>query len=369
VLAAASAPAVAAAERILLPSAHLQMQVTPPLRGNTVLNETRLPFRGMPSAERVLVGIDATGAPMSVDVVQRLTLIGLGDYTFAVPGPVTDVNSAPGSASEPGLRRGAILWSGFSPGRKTLAARAALRLSAAAPALPFRLTIAREGGVLTLRGENVTQLPSTLLVGPASPAETAAALDETRRVSRRGPALQDIYVEVPRAPHAKQEQILAPLRIKGELRFSGGRRIPLDYLLGDGGPRSFVLRVPGVSGAPKVRLLVQAVTPVKLLTPPGGSKTWVNAVRTLRVDPAKLLELASRVRLTLARAIDYQAFLVNPDPRGTSQAAYVYETAAESAPVASPQRNDSGGNESTTVVVAALMVLAAGGLVVLWAHH
>ena len=129
-LAAAAAPAVAAAERILLPSAHLQGQVTPPLRGNPVFTETRFPLKGILNAERVLVGIDATGKPVSVDVVQRLTLNGLGDYTFAVPGPVTDVTSAPGSASEPGLRQGAILWSGFSSGQKTLAARAALRLTA-----------------------------------------------------------------------------------------------------------------------------------------------------------------------------------------------------------------------------------------------
>jgi hypothetical protein len=354
----------------MLPSAHLQAQVTPPLRGNQVFAETRFPVKGIRNAERVLVGIDANGRPVSVDVVQRLTLNGLGDYTFAVPGPVVDVTSAPGSASEPGLRQGAILWSGFSSGRKTLAARAALRLSAAAPVLPFRLTIVREGGALTVRGENVSQLPSQLLFGPSSAAETAAALDETRRTSRREPALQNLYVAVPRTPQAKQEQILAPLRITGEIRFAGGRLVgPFDYVLGDAGPRSFVLRVPDVSGEAKVRIVVRPVTPTKLLTPPGGSKTWVDAVRRGRVDPARLLELASRARLTLARAIDYQAFLINPDPRGTSQAVYVYETSSKSTPVAAPRPSESGGNGWTTLVVATLMVIGGAGLVVLWAHH
>jgi hypothetical protein len=369
-LAAAATPAVAAAERILLPSAHLQAQVTPPLRGSPVFGETRFPLKGIVNTERVLVGIDANGKSVSVDVVQRLTLNGLGDYTFAVPGPVADVTSAPGSASEPGLRRDAILWSGFSSGRKTLAARAALRVTAAVPVLPFRLTIAREGDALTLRGENVSQLPSLLLAGASSAAQTAAALDETRRASRRGPVLQNLYVDVPRAPHAKQEQILAPLRITGEVRFAGGRRFgPFDYVLGDGGPRSFVLRVPSVSGEAMVRILVRAVTPTKLLTPPGGSKTWVDAVRRHRVDPARLLELASRARLSLARAIDYQAFLINPDPRGTSKAVYVYETASKSTSAAAPRPVDSGGNGWTTVGVAALLLIGASGLVVLWAHH
>jgi hypothetical protein len=315
----------------------------------------------------VLVGIDATGKPLSVDVVQRLTLIGLGDYTFAVPGPVTGVSAASGSASEPGLRQGSILWSGFSPGRKLLAARAGLRLDAASPALPFRLTVTRAGGVLTLRGENVSQLPGTVLVGPSSAAEVAAALDDTRRAARR-PALREVYVGVPRAPRSIQEQIAAPLRITGDLRLAGGRRIPLDYLLGDGGLNSFVVHVPDLKAAPKVHIVVEAVTPARLLTPPGGSATWVEALRRRRVDPARLLELASRARLSLARAIDFQAFLVNPDPHGTSQATYVYETAPK-APAMSARHSDSGGNGWTTVAFSALLILAAGGLVVLWAHH
>jgi hypothetical protein len=362
VLAAAAAPAVAAEQRILLPSAHQQLQVTPPLRGAPVLNETRFPATGVRNSERVLVGIDATGKPLSVDVIQRLTLVGLGDYTFAVPGPVTGVSAVLGSASEPGLRQGSILWSGFSPGRKVLAARATLRLAAAALVLPFRLTITQDGGTLTLRGENVSQLPSTVPVGPSSGAEVAAALDATRAGSLRRPALQEVYVGVPGAPRTVQEPIAAPLRVTGEVG-----RIPVRYLLGDGGPNSFVLRVPAAS-APKLRIVVRAVTPARLLTPPGGSATWVDALRRRRVEPGRILELASRARLSLARAIDYQAFLANPDPHGTSEATYVYETAAKPAPAAGPQPA-SGGNGWTTLVLAAAVVLAAGGLVVLWAHH
>jgi hypothetical protein len=92
-------------------------------------------------------------------------------------------------------------------------------------------------------------------------------------------------------------------------------------------------------------------------------------VRRHRVDPARLLELASRARLSLARAIDYQAFLINPDPRGTSKAVYVYETASKSTSAAAPRPVDSGGNGWTTVGVAALLLIGASGLVVLWAHH
>jgi hypothetical protein len=321
------------------------------------------------NAQRVLVGIDNTGSPVSVNVIQRLTLNGLGDYTFSVPAPVTDVVAAPGSASEPGLRQGAILWSGFSPGHKTLAARATVRLAAARPGLPLRLTIVRDGGGLTLRIENVSDLPATLLVGPSSAAETAAALDKTRRTARLRPALDELYVNVPRQPRAQDTRVTATLRVTGELRFPGGRRVPVSVVLGDGGANDFVVRVANASGVPRVRLLVLPVTPSKLLTPPGGSKTWAEAVRRGRIDPARLLEVASRARLALARSLDYESFLVNPDPHGSSRAVYVYETAAKTAPVVTPRPGDSGGNGWTTLAVATLMILGAGGLVVLWAHH
>lgn len=316
----------------------------------------------------MLVAIDDTGSPVSVNVSQRLMLNGLGDYAFAVPGPVLDVAAARGSASEPGLRRGAILWSGFSPGHKTLAARATVRLAAARPALPLRLTLVRDGGGLTLRIENVSDLPATLLVGPSSAAETAAALDKTRRTARLRPALDELYVNVPRKPRAQDTRIAATLRVTGELGFAGGRFVPVNVVLGDGGANDFVLRLANESGEPIVRLVVQPVTPTKLLTPPGGSKTWAEAVRSGRINPSHLLEVASRARLAIARALDYETFLVNPDPHGSSRAVYVYETAAKAAPVTQPpQRHDRSG--WTTLATAAILILGAGGLVVLWSHN
>ena len=104
----------------------------------------------MTSDQRVLVGIDATGKPITIAVVQRLTLHKLGDYSFAVPGPIADVEAAAGSASEPGLRHDAILWAGFSPGNKTLAARATLRVP---PAASSSTTSRRESGLASGNSE------------------------------------------------------------------------------------------------------------------------------------------------------------------------------------------------------------------------
>ena len=92
------------------------------------MSESLVPL-GTTSAEEIRVGVDATGKPVSVVVVQRLRLSKLGDYTFAVPGPIAGVEAAAGSDSEPGLRHDAIVWAGFSPGHKTLAARVTARVN------------------------------------------------------------------------------------------------------------------------------------------------------------------------------------------------------------------------------------------------
>jgi hypothetical protein len=134
----------------------------PPLAGTNAPTESIFP-RGMTSMQRVLVGVAASGMPVSVAVVQRLVLHKLGDYSFFVQGPIADVEAAPGSDSEPGLRRDAILWSGFSSGTRTLAAKATLRVAPAAAALPLRVSIEREGNAVVLRGENTSSAPGPVL--------------------------------------------------------------------------------------------------------------------------------------------------------------------------------------------------------------
>ena len=358
-----TAAAAAADLPILLPSVRTSLTPGPPLAGKSVPSAEVLFPPGMTSDQRVLVGIDTAGKPVSVAVVQRLMLHNLGDYSFAVSGPIVDVEAAEGTDSEPGLRRDAILWSGFSAGKKTLAARATLRLAAAAAVLPLRVTLEREADALILRGENVTAAPGPLLVGDVSPQEAARALDETRRRLPLGRSAPDLYLNVPRTPLSQLERIAAPLDVRGEL---GGKRF--SYVLGDGGPMRFEVRVPHAAANAKLRLVVTPVPPRRLLTPP-GTKTWTEAVRRGRVSRVGLLERISRLRLTEARELQYQTFLVNPNAAGRSTAMYVYETATKTAaapPAASPAKMES--DAWLTVLLAALAVFGAAGLVVLWAH-
>src|SRR5207244_4677075 len=96
--------------------------------------------------EVITVGFDAAGAPDSIQVDQRLTLMGLGDFEIRVPGPAMDVRALPGSAELPGLRKGAVLWQGFSSGTKLLAATMHLFPNLEAPRLPLRFSLSMTVG-------------------------------------------------------------------------------------------------------------------------------------------------------------------------------------------------------------------------------
>lgn len=362
VLCVALAPKAAASLQILLPSVRTVLPPGPPLTSGPTAAEVRFP-PGMRNQQRISVGIDATGKPNSVVVIQRLELNKLGDYTFAVPGPFIDVEAAPGSESEPGLRRDAILWSGFSSGRRVLAARATLRVAPASKFLPLRVSVERKPGLLIVRGENATAARGPVLSGPLSAREFSRALSETRRQLGLGRGAPDLYATVAHSPLSQSESIAAPLAVSGEIA-----GVHLEYRLGDGSPMSFERRIPNAPPDSKLHLTVTPVPPVNQLTPPGGM-TWLQAVRRGRVDPSRLLERVSRVRLMLARDLQYQSFLANPDPNARSSAVYVYDTAMRRAVAPSPSASGAGGEGVwVSVLLGVVAVAGAAGLVVLWAH-
>jgi hypothetical protein len=362
-LLAAAVPAAADAAPILLPSVRTPLSPGPPLVGSTTaVSESLVPL-GTTSAEEIRVGVDATGKPVSVVVIQRLRLSKLGDYTFAVPGPIAGVEAAPGSDSEPGLRHDAIVWAGFSPGHKTLAARVNARVKPAASLLPLRVTLTRTSDALVLRGENVTGASGLVLVGPVQARSAAAALDATRRNLRVGAVAPDLFVDVPKSPGSKAEQISAPLEVRGDL---AGKRFA--YRLGDGDPLAFELRALDAPPGAKLHLTATPVAPERLLTPPGDAATWAEALRRRLVDPSTLLEKVSLARLTVARSLQYATYLANPDVRGRSKAVYVYRTAGKTAAVATAKPDEAADGTLRAILVAALAVLGTGGLVVLWAN-
>ncbi len=346
---------------MLLPGSH-PPAAAPPLPAQPTILETRY-LPPIPSSERIAVGVDASGRTVSVEVLQRLVMVRSGDYTFAVPGPVTDVQRAPESQSDPGLRRDAVLWAGFSPGRRVLAARITLVPARAAGLLPVHVSLQRVGGEVRLLVRNTTAVRVPAFTADAEPASAATALDAVRAAGRLDMPLTDAYVEVRGGLTATIVAAVAPLRVTGRL---GAREF--SALLGDGRPLE--LRVAAQAGArrPQFRMRVEPVPPLELLTPP-GAPTWARAVRLGRLDGRQLLARAIGARLATARARQFDQFLAVPDTNAPAKAVFVYRTvkARASAPV-TPSNGNDGSNVLVTVVVLVAAGLALAGGVVWWAH-
>jgi hypothetical protein len=115
---------------VSLVSAFTSARETPPFRTSAPGVETRF-FGRLASVQAVTVTIDRSGMVIRVVDVDRILVGRKGDYSFAINGPIEDVRAAPGSESEPGLRTGTVVWQGFSPGRRLLAAAITLRTNAA----------------------------------------------------------------------------------------------------------------------------------------------------------------------------------------------------------------------------------------------
>ncbi len=351
----------------------------------------------------VRVGIAPEGEPVSLVANQRLEVGGSGDYAFIIRAPATDVRPGPGTQSRPGFRRGAIVWQGFSPGRRTLSAVATLA-RAAARQLPLAVSLRasvdgevlrpgeRRSGrlVVLLEVENRTATTAGAFAGAGIPAQLARVLDEARKAVASGRSATATLVSVAGYEEATYP-VDAGLRVSGELEFpvgrldsvrvTGGRagaaagRVRFAATVGGGRPRHFIVRISGratAAAAPSVHLQAEAVRDVPGLRPPGGG-TWTGALERPSVanDGRRLLATTVETFLRLARVAQYGAFLQNPHPAARSdwtKTRYLYRTVA-AAPV--PSRGSSGGDGTggfPTALLAAGIVLALGAGIVVWAH-
>lgn len=373
----APAAALADTQQVLLPGPTPYPTTSPPLATVTPAVGATLTFRIHASSDqRVTAGVDAGGSVVGVRVLQNLQLTGTGDYLIVVPAPVLDVRAGPGSQSQPGQRRGQILWAGFASRRRLLSADATLRPRPVLPFLPLRLRASRDGDRYALTLTNATLTSEVAFQGSGSRAELASLLDQTRRESlahrRLTPAYATISGLVSQRP--QKARIAAPLLVSGELLFPhppaaatggaiDGRSVRFSFVLGDEQPLSRRVEVRG-GGEPRVRVEAEPTAVVRGLRPPRG-ESW----RSTRLPADALLRTLIDTRMQLVRSDQYEAFLANPDPLGRNATAYVYETTAlrEAAP---PSARSSGGGTSTLVVLLAIagaLVAAAAGAVA-WAH-
>jgi hypothetical protein len=386
----AAAPAAhAAGQPVVLtlvdPNTNLTQQ--PPLAAHFVVEQEARVFRQkVDSAQVVTVGVDETGRPVTLGVVQRLRLTGQGDYLYSIPAPVLSVVQTRDSASFPGRRQGAILWAGFSPGKRLLGARATLAPRRIARYLPLRVRLQtlvdgrplaagerRSGDLsLALTLENTTRTSAPAATGLGDARELKRALAGARRGVY---PLGGIPIQVAPPVHALVVAVEAPLLVRGELHVAGGlegadvegaqlagNRITFSFRLGDGLPLTRTIRLTAhVTGAaaPKLRLVATPVAPRRTLAAP------------VRLGGQGLLKVAEKAFLRNARAHQYRTFLLNPGPGGAGHdtGRYVYVTAAPRR--AAPARESgSGGGIGALGLALSLVggVVAVGGATIAWAH-
>ena len=363
-LAALAQTAAAGSATITLPSPNTPGPAPPPLAGGPQLSsepgEVRVPG-SLDNAEAVRVGLAQNGDPVSVVVVQRLSIRGLGDFRFVVPAPAVAVVPAGASRSLPGLRQAGIVWQGFSPGRRLLGARITLRPAQAAAGLPLRVSVEQRNGLTRVRLENRTARQFAITRGSAPLPALQAALARVRRELGHelaaGRPLPMVLEQVQgRGTAQRIIPIDSPLHITGRISVAGGRTARVDATLGGDQPRS---RVVVVRGEGRVTIALDAAfeRDRRKLLPTADELASAG-------DPLVALQTAL-ARTTVA--LQFQQYLASPKA-GATRTTYRYATAR----VAAAPPASSGGDDGPDALLLALIAIgglaALVGLTVLWAH-
>lgn len=330
----ACAAAAHAARRIALPSPIAPLSAQPPLAGGARTSAERV-AHSVTASTNVAVAIDGAGTPFAVTATQRLDVRGLGDYFFTIGAPVLAVRAPPGSAPVPGMRTGSIIWAGFNPGNRLLVARATLEPAKAVAALPIRIRVS--GDTVTLENETGISVGSFSADAPRAPL--VAYLARLRAEVAHGRTPLQTSIPLASTPTNERITVTAPLHVTGTI---GPQRIDV-MLIGR----------TRVHAHGRVDLRVEPVEHVDEVTATSGRA---------------LLREAIRATLTLARANQYDEFLGNPDPAGSSRTTYAYRTGSppRAAPIAAVGHHRRTWVETALVVAALAAALAAGAA--LWAR-
>ncbi|MGN6797726.1 MAG: hypothetical protein ACTHKS_06215 [Gaiellaceae bacterium] len=323
-----------AEQHIALPSPIAALSAQPPLAGGARPSAEHI-AHSVSASTNVMVSIDDAGTPFAVTATQRLDVRGVGDYSFTIGAPVLTVRAPADSASVPGIRTGSIVWAGFNPDERVLVARATLEPRKTLSALPLRVRIS--GDTVTL--ENTTRVRVGTFSADAPRAPLVAYLARLRGEVSHGRAPLQTTVPLASTPRNVSMTVTAPLHVTGTI---GDRRIDL-----------LLTTRTRLHGSGRIDLRAEPVKDVDAVTSTSGRA---------------LLREAIRVTLTLARANQYDEFLGNPDPAGSSQTVYAYRTASppHAAPIATVGRHRRPWIETTLVVAVLATALVAGAT--LWAR-
>jgi hypothetical protein len=350
-------PAHAARQPTALPSPFFPVRSRPPVRASPIVTETRFPGH-LSSSQVVRVSVNASGRPVRIVDVDRIGVAAKGDYSFVIAAPVEDVRAAAGSASEPGLRSQAVVWQGFSAGRRLLAAEITLRVGAAARALPLRIDVGRAG----LRLVNMTSTTVTTIDAPVAAGDIAQALDTARRALEAHTPVPATVVDALGPIRNVRVAAQVPLRVRGSVRFSGQPSRKFARVVG-GRPAE----IAGSGSMEALELTVAVPNPASVVRPPGGG-SWLDLQRSRRlVGGREATRLAVNRLLSAALALQFRQFLGNPDPVGATETSYRYQLAVSITPP-SAEKSEGGHPWLVTVSVALGIIAATAAALVLWAH-
>jgi len=296
--------------------------------------------------------------PFRVVDVDRILIARKGDYSFVVAGPVENVRPVARTSAQPGLRTGAVVWQGFSPSRRALAAEITLSPRAAASALPLRVKVGQSG----LRLANATSAAAKAVDVRLPTLGVARILDAARDGLDTGTPVPAPVLTA--AAPIRNVPVVAhvPLRVRGTAVFSDGpaRRIAATVA-------AEPLRIHGAGTLKALDLSVSVPKPGAVLQPP-GTRSWVGAARSGRLPGGRAItRLAVNRLLSAALAVQFQELLANPDASGGSRTSYRYVLAKR--PQAVAAADTSGGRDwiAPLAIGLGLAAAAVGGLV-LWAY-
>jgi hypothetical protein len=355
----AAAAAAAETRAVALPAPSVSLPSVPPLQSTALVAPPEMRFpRSIRSHEQIRIELNGDGDPTLLSVLQRLLVSGKGDYTFVVSGPIADVRRPAGSESDPGFRRDQIVWQGFSPGRRRLAAVAELRPSAAR-FLPLRIRTrlrtdsAAKTFEFRIRLTNATAVRTGVFTAKVPRRQLLEALGLVAASVKRG-APPPAAVLTARGPIRKRTiTVAAPLALRGRVLVGGRTVRAFSTRLGsDRVTQELVVR--GTAEGPVEPKLSVTATPVPPPARPRAS--------------GDLLLAAARTNLEYGRFRQYTTFLANPDAESANTASYEFRTGAER-PTAQPESSEGGDGSTWPYFLATGLVLVAGaGLVILWAH-
>jgi hypothetical protein len=290
---------------------------------------------------------------------------------------------------------GAVVWQGFSPGSRELAARLTLDPALEAARLPLQVTATYDGrplepdgrvpgpGTVLLTLTNRTDQPATLPTATDAPAgPVAAALDDARQAAaaEAGPRLPaagaGLPETVPATGEARASAVTGvPLRITGTIGGSGiAVTGPATVPSPEGATVAGTLP-PGASA--DLRVEVSASTRLDLdlkvipsldsrtLVPPDGFATWAAwaAAAPDAQSRRSALDLLVATAATAARAVSYSPYLGADLPgTGTTTFRYAFAPPERLEPVAQALTPRPGAIAAALV---ALLLLGANGAL-LW---